>query len=62
MPDSPVHVRSLDPAAWIRVPGRPLELLNTGQERDLTLVPLRALYDERYGVYWRHGPGAGVSG
>jgi DUF1680 family protein len=44
----------IDPAFWLRpVPGRPLEFRTVGQERDLTLVPLAQLYDERYAVYWR---------
>ena len=44
----------IDPARWLRpVPGRPLEFRTVGQERDLTLVPLAQLYDERYAVYWR---------
>jgi DUF1680 family protein len=48
------RVRADDPAAWIRpVPGRPLEFRTVGQSRDVTLVPLSSLYDERYAVYWR---------
>lgn len=47
-----------DPASWLRpVAGRPLEFRTTGQTtaqtRDLTLVPLHRVFDERYAVYWK---------
>ncbi len=39
---------------WITpVPGRPLEFRTRGQERDVTLVPLSGVFDERYAVYWQ---------
>ena len=46
--------RSDDPASWIKpVEGRSLEFRTVGQATDVTFVPLYALFDERYGVYWR---------
>ena len=50
-----LHPRSARLADWVRpVPGRPLEFhAATGQEADVTLVPLANLFDERYAVYWR---------
>jgi len=48
---------SPDPASWIQpVPGKPLEFVTTGQERNVTLVPFYQLFDERYGLYWRVTP------
>jgi DUF1680 family protein len=45
---------SADPERWLApVDGRTLEFRTVGQARDLTLVPLNALFDERYAVYWR---------
>ncbi len=32
---------------------RPLEFRTVGQSRDLTLVPLNRIFDERYAVYWK---------
>jgi DUF1680 family protein len=46
-----------DPAAWIRpVAGRELAFRTSGQERDVTLMPLDQLFGQRYGVYWRVKP------
>jgi uncharacterized protein len=43
-----------EPADWIRpVAGRPLEFRTFGQKRDLTLIPLNRVLDERYAVYWK---------
>ena len=48
---------SHDLADWVRpVPGRPLEFRTTGQATDVTLVPLNAILDERYAVYWKVQP------
>jgi len=55
--------RAADPASWIqraeagaaRGGPAPLEWRTSGQERDVTLVPLHTLFDERYAVYWRLG-------
>ena len=57
----PVPAPALKPtgealADWIApVPGRPLEFRTRGQERDVTLVPLSGVFDERYAVYWKVG-------
>jgi DUF1680 family protein len=43
-----------DPAAWIQpVAGRKLAFRTTGQERDMSFIPLNRLFGQRYGVYWR---------
>lgn len=47
-------VDSDDPQTWIKpVAGRPLEFQTAGQAKNVTLVPLYRVIDERYGVYWR---------
>jgi hypothetical protein len=47
---------------WITpVPGRPLEFRTRGQDRDVTLVPLSGVFDERYAVYWKVAGGEGGS-
>ncbi len=41
-------------AKWIKpVPGRALAFQTTGQERDVTMIPLNQLFGQRYAVYWR---------
>lgn len=46
-----------EPAAWIKpVPDQPLTFRTSGQKRDVTLVPLNQLFEERYAVYWRVRP------
>ena len=43
-----------DPRSWLEpIPGRPLEFRSTGQQAQLTLVPLNQVFDERYAVYWK---------
>jgi hypothetical protein len=43
-----------DPASWIKpADGKPLTFRATGQQRDVTLMPLNAIFDKRYSVYWR---------
>ena len=51
-----------DPASWLApVPGRVLEFHTLGQPRELTLVPLYRIMDERFAVYWRvRGAAAGA--
>ena len=45
---------SKDLREWIRpVPREPLTFRTSGQKRDLTLVPLSRIFEERYAVYWR---------
>lgn len=42
-----------DPNSWIRPGDKPLSFRTTGQAKDVTLVPLNALFDRRYAVYWQ---------
>jgi hypothetical protein len=41
-----------DPASWIKPGDKPLSFRTTGQRKDVTLVPLNAIFDKRYSVYW----------
>jgi DUF1680 family protein len=50
-----LRTTSTDPAAWIKPAGSPLTFQTTGQKRDFTLIPLNALFDKRYAVYWKVG-------
>ena len=46
--------RSRDPSSWLwPVAGRALEFRGTGQESDLTLVPLNRIFDKRYAVCFK---------
>jgi DUF1680 family protein len=57
VPAPAMRAASADPATWIQpVAGRPLEFKTAGQSRDVDLVPLCRLFDERYAVYWRVEP------
>ena len=39
---------------WIKpMAGRALAFQTTGQERDVTMIPLNQLFGQRYAVYWR---------
>ena len=50
----PIVAPSRDPSSWLRpVAARALEFRTTGQESDLTLVPLNSIFDERYAVYFK---------
>lgn len=42
-----------DVTGWIKPAGKPLTFHTTGQQRDVTLIPLNSLFDRRYAVYWR---------
>ncbi|MGB7719275.1 MAG: beta-L-arabinofuranosidase domain-containing protein, partial [Bryobacteraceae bacterium] len=42
-----------DPASWIKPGDQPLSFRTTGQPKDVTLVPLNAIFDRRYSVYWQ---------
>lgn len=54
VPAPTLRVPSEEPSAWItKVAGRPLEFRTVGQDRDVDLVPLNRLFDERYAVYWK---------
>jgi DUF1680 family protein len=49
-----ISASSADPQSWlVPVAGRALEFRTVGQARELTLVPLNSIFDERYAVYWR---------
>jgi DUF1680 family protein len=39
--------------SWIKPANDPLTFRTTGQQRDVTLLPLSRLFDRRYSVYWR---------
>jgi len=41
-----------DPASWIKPGDNALAFRTTGQPKDVTLVPLNAIFDKRYAVYW----------
>ena len=43
----------LDPASWIKPGDKPLAFRTSGQQKDLTLVPLNSIFDRRYSVYWQ---------
>ena len=42
-----------DPSSWIKPEGKPLAFRTSGQQRDVSLVPLNSIFDRRYSVYWR---------
>jgi hypothetical protein len=42
-----------DPASWIRPGDSPLRFRTAGQPKDVTLIPLNAIFDSRYSVYWQ---------
>jgi DUF1680 family protein len=49
-----IRAPSDDPASWIKpVPGSSLEFQTIRQQREIKLVPLHTLFDERYVVYWK---------
>ena len=51
---APIVARSHDPSSWLRpVAAGALEFRTTGQESDLTLIPLNRILDERYAIYFR---------
>ena len=41
-----------EPASWIKPGDKPLTFHTTGQPKDVALVPLNAIFDKRYSVYW----------
>jgi uncharacterized protein len=46
-----------DLRSWIEpAPKAPLTFRTKGQSRDITLLPLNRIVDQRYGVYWRVTP------
>ena len=42
-----------DPSKILRGEGRPLEFRAPASGREVTLVPLNSIFDERYAVYWK---------
>ena len=50
----PIVAKSANPGDWLkRAPGAGIEFRTVGQARELALVPLNEILDERYAVYWR---------
>jgi DUF1680 family protein len=54
-PDAPEFVAEPAlPPAWIELTSKtPLTFRTKGQSRDVTMMPLSRIVDQRYGVYWR---------
>ena len=48
-----IRASTADPATWLKPSGTALEFRTVGQPRELTLVPLNRIFDERYAVYWK---------
>jgi uncharacterized protein len=46
------HAPAADPGSWIKPADGPLAFRTTGQQKDVTLVPLNSLFGKRYSVYW----------
>jgi uncharacterized protein len=44
---------SADPASWIKPGDDPQTFRTTGQQKDVTLVPINKIFDKRYNVYWQ---------
>jgi len=40
-------------SSWIKPADKPLTFRTSGQQKDVSLVPLNRLYDRRYSVYWK---------
>jgi len=40
-------------ATWIKAGDKPLTFRTSGQEKDVTLVPLNRIFGKRYSVYWK---------
>ena len=49
----PTFRAAADPASWIEPGDKPIAFRTTGQAKDVTLVPLNAIFDRRYAVYWQ---------
>ncbi len=47
------HAANADPASWIKPGDKPLTFRTTGQQKDVTLVPINSIFDKRYSVYWQ---------
>jgi DUF1680 family protein len=57
-PAAPEFVaESRDPRSWIEPAARtPFTFRTKGQRRDISMMPLSRILDQRYGVYWRVTP------
>lgn len=52
--DVPVlHAGSEDLASWLVPAEQPHTFRTTGQQKNVTLIPLNTLFDRRYAVYWQ---------
>ena len=48
---------SRDPKSWIELADKmPLTFRTKGQNRDVVMLPLSRIIEQRYGVYWRVTP------
>jgi DUF1680 family protein len=47
------HAGNADPASWIKPGDKPLTFRTTGQQKDVSLVPINSIFDKRYSVYWQ---------
>jgi DUF1680 family protein len=54
LPDPTIKAKGADASLAVKPAGtKPLEFQTTGQERELSLIPLYQVYDERYAVYFK---------
>jgi uncharacterized protein len=54
LPIAPIVTRAREPAGWLNpAASGALEFRTVGQARELTLVPLNRIFDERYAVYFK---------
>ncbi len=51
----PTFVAKGEVASWIKPADGPLHFRTTGQQKDVSLVPLNRIFDKRYSVYWQVG-------
>jgi DUF1680 family protein len=56
VPVPDLRAASAEPASWIKPQGDALTFHTTGQQQDITMIPLNRLFGERYAVYWRIKP------
>ena len=47
------HAPSADPASWIKAGEKPLAFRTSGQQQNVSLVPLNRIFGRRYSVYWQ---------
>jgi DUF1680 family protein len=51
--DVPSFRGGASPATWIKPGDKPLTFRTSGQEKDVTLMPLNRVFGKRYSVYWK---------